>query len=363
MLTIQNKSNNLLTNQVICAINAHGRICVFRSPAGPTDQKSYEERQRCLLTEPIRKLKGLTNHIFVLAPALVLLWGSFAAVSKLALSSLDAFQLQFYMFGLACVALTILLLINGRLGELRRISKKDILRLVLISVPSYLYYFLYTLSLKLLPAVEASSLNYIFPIMIVLFAIPIQHEKLSLLKSVSILAGFLGTLIILTNGNILRFKMTNLAGDLLAIAGAASWGIFSNYLKKNRVDMMLSNYIFALTAFAFSAVSMSVFSRFRLPTGATFAQVLWISLSNIVVSYFVWNRLLKKCSSSLSASISFLTPFATLLFIMWLLGERITPAQLAGLAVIVTGIFLCSVSEIYTGKKSGKALPKKAGPR
>ncbi len=47
-----------------------------------------------------------------MAMVLIFIWGSFAAVSRLALNSLDVFQMQFYLFGAAFLAL-----LHGRLWE------------------------------------------------------------------------------------------------------------------------------------------------------------------------------------------------------------------------------------------------------
>jgi drug/metabolite transporter (DMT)-like permease len=275
----------------------------------------------------------------------MILWGSFAAVSKLALHTLDSFQLQFYMFGMASIILCIMLLLRGWSWAQPKISTKGLLKLAALSVPSYLYFFFYTLSLKLLPAVEASSLNYLFPILIVLLAVPINGEKLSVFKIAALIIGFCGTLIILSKGNLQTLKMTNLGGDLLAISGAVSFALFTGFLKRNRVDMLLTNTVIAVCSFLFSGIALVMFSHFTLPGLPVLGLILWLGVSNLVLSYFVWNRLIKKCSSSLSANISFMTPFSTLLFILILLGEKISVSQIIGLMVIVCGIALTGLSE------------------
>lgn len=299
-----------------------------------------------------RQHKAITDNIILLTVILLALWGSFAAVSKLALSSLDSFQLQFYMFGMAAILLCVILTAKGRLRELFAMPKTEVLKLIAISVPSYLYYFLYTLSLKKLPAIEASSLNYLFPILIVLFAVPINGEKFSALKVIALLAGFAGTLIILSDGKLLSLKMTNIEGDLLAISGAVSFALFTNFLKRNKADMLLSNTVFALSSFLLSVISLMLFSSFTLPALPVLGYSFWLGATNLVFGLFVWNRLIKTCSSSLSANISFLTPFSTLLFILLLLGEKISAFQLVGLFVIVFGIFLTSFAETRAKKQN-----------
>ena len=94
-----------------------------------------------------------------------------------------------------------------------------------MAIPSYLYYFAYTLSLKKIPAIEASMLNYLFPIMIVILAVPINREKLDARKSVSVVLGFIGMLIIIANGKFSDIKLTNFVGDMFAIGGSNKLGL------------------------------------------------------------------------------------------------------------------------------------------
>lgn len=281
---------------------------------------------------------GRRDKPYILMGILILLWGSFSAVSKLVLADLDSFQVQFYMFGLAALIMTVIMHFNGNLRKFSSIKRKDLIKLMLYALPSFFYYFLYTMALGMIPAIEASMLNYLFPIMIVLFAIPINRESLDASKLLSVILGFAGMLIITANGNFHSLRLSNITGDMLAIAAAVCWGIFSNLGKRNKIDQALSNYVYVLVSFMLSIISLMLFSEFVIPDIAAFSGVLWISLSNIVLAYYIWFRVLKATSSAFAASLSFVTPFVTLAFIMLLLGEKISITQVAGFILIIVGI-------------------------
>lgn len=281
---------------------------------------------------------------------LLILWGSFAAVSKLSLKSIDSFQTQFFMFGSAFAVMTLTLVFNGKIVLLKSLSRREIFLSALVSIPSFLYYFLYLLSLRMIPAVEASMLNYLFPIMIMLFAGPINKEKFTAIKFASMIFGFAGMVVIITNGNAANIRMSNLAGDLLAVGAAVSWGIFSNLGKRNRMDIFISNYIYTIVNFILSAAALLIFSRLAAPGFPAVLGIIWIGLSNIVLSLYIWFKILKSTSISLTASLSFITPFVTLFFIMLLLGEKMTLVQLAGLGVIAAGIMLQSFGDLLIKK-------------
>jgi drug/metabolite transporter (DMT)-like permease len=290
----------------------------------------------------------------MLMSIILILWGSFAAVSKVVLNQIDSFQLQFYMFFIAFIIMSFLFLANGKIEAFKKLSKKECIKLSLYALPSYTYYFMYTMSLKLIPAVEASMLNYMFPVMIVLFAVPIHGEKLTLVKFSAIFLGIAGMIVVVSGGNLTSIRMTNLSGDLLAIGAAVSWGLFSNLGKKNNIDSFISNYCFVLVSLILSTVSIVIFSNILIPKPSVWLGLTWISVSNIVLTYYLWFKVLKTCSSTLIASLSFITPFITLLFIMLFLGEKISYVYLLGFLIIITGIAIQSTEPFFSHKRELK---------
>lgn len=275
---------------------------------------------------------------WILITIILVLWGSFAAVAKLTLSGIDSFQLQFYMFGFAAVIMTGWLILRRKLGQTIKITPKELIIVLACGIPFWLYNFLYILSLRLIPAVEASMLNYLFPVMIVVFAIPIKKEKLTIAKSISILLGFIGAVIILTGGNITNINATNIVGDLLAFCAAISWGLFSNLDKWNKLSETTSTYFFVIESFILSTVCVVCFSQFLIPGPLPLLGSLWIALSNVVLSLPLWLKVLKIAPPVLVAICTFITPFISLVFIMLLTGEPISVSEGIGLIVIIGAI-------------------------
>ena len=279
---------------------------------------------------------------YLLTLGVVLIWGSFAAVSKLSLKDLDSFQLQFYIFLVATLVNLLILLFLNKLDLLRRLSFDSVKKLVLYAIPAFFYYFLYWLSLKLIPASEAMMLNYIWPIMVVVFAIPIFKEKLTLKKLLAILLGFIGVLIIVTRGNILSLRLSNPLGDFLALLAGCCWGLFSNLGRKSKEDTNISYFIYFTTMFLLSIPSLLLLSKPVLPTQRSFLGILSLGTLNLALAYFLWFEALELGQIASVASLAYLTPFASLVYIFILLGERIVLSQLLGLLLIVTGTFIQS---------------------
>ncbi|SEO83497.1 DMT family transporter [Paenibacillus sp. OV219] len=288
--------------------------------------------------QPTPKLRASQNP-YVLMPILLLLWGSVAAISKLVLGQLDSYQLLFYMNGVGVLSfLVIALFRRGKLKALSVWRSKQLLLLTACGLFVFLYDFLYLEALTRVPAVEASMLNYLFPIFIVLFAIPFHKERMNRYKLIAVLMGFMGTVLLTTKGDFTALRLTNLTGDLLAVLAAISWGLFTNLVKINKQDMLLSTLYMTVISFVLSAFGMFVLSEPALPHLTDFAGVFWLSMCNIVLGFFLYIQALRYSTASLVASFTFFTPFITLLFIMLLLGEQLSAIDGFAALLILSGV-------------------------
>ncbi|AKG34384.1 DMT family transporter [Paenibacillus durus] len=301
------------------------------------------------------KLEASKNP-FILMPILLLMWGSLAAVSKLLLNHLDSYQVLFYMYGLGAAVFLVIVMLKGQLRAIFSWKRSEIILLLSCGVFTFLYDFLYLKSLELIPAVEASMLNYLFPIFIIVLAIPIHKEKLNLYNMISIGMGFMGTILLVTKGDFANIRFTNFKGDMLAILAAISWGFFTNLIKKNQKDMLISTFSITAAAFILSIGAMLASSHFIIPQRADFYGVLWLSMSNIVFGFFLYFRALKYSSASLIASFTFFTPFVTLLFIVLLLGERLTVTDCLAAVLILFSVPVQKIGNLLGDRKKGSLL-------
>lgn len=276
---------------------------------------------------------------YALMSILVVFWGSFTAISKWTLNDLSSWQMQFYLFAWAMLGLTVMLPFGGRYKLIARLGAARTLRLCAYGTLSYLNYALYTASLKRIPAVEAAMLNYLFPIAIIVFAVWLYREKLTVGKWLLTLAALLGTYVIITNGQWADLSLTNVWGDLLALGSALCWGLFSILTRQDDSPLFASVFIYILVSFLLATGSLLLFSEWVLPSWPTLASIGYLGLTSNVVSYFLWFQALRITSVVMASSISYVTPFVTLLFIVILLGESISWYQLGGFVWILVCVF------------------------
>ncbi|MFH1586746.1 MAG: DMT family transporter [Candidatus Diapherotrites archaeon] len=134
----------------------------------------------------------------------VFLWASTAAVSKLLLFDISNIQLLFFASFFATIALFAIAFFQGKLSLVLSYKTKDYLTFAYMGFLGVFLYFIFLYgAIALLPAQEAFIINYLWPIMVILFAVPILKEKFTTIKLASMLISFIGVFIVATKGDIL----------------------------------------------------------------------------------------------------------------------------------------------------------------
>jgi len=289
----------------------------------------------------IHSMKQQTKA-YTFALGAVLLWSFVATAFKIALKEVDIYQLLFYGNLTAFLVLLIIFLLEKRIKELQRLSVKSI---VISSLRGFLNPFLYYLILfeayDILPAQEAMSLNYIWPIVLVLLAAPILKQKINLFGFMGIIISFIGVILIATKGNPLELEFENLRGDILAFSSSIVWAFFwlSNMKsKESETTKLLLSFGFGLI---FSLAAVIFFSDFTLPSLSSSFALIYVGIAEMGLTFYLWLNALKHSKRADQVSkLIYLSPFLSLIFIAIILHEKIGIFTFIGLAMIIIGILI-----------------------
>jgi drug/metabolite transporter (DMT)-like permease len=269
-----------------------------------------------------------------------LFWSSLATVSKLLLGTLSSYQLLMCSALFAALALLAVNVASGRIRGLRAYRAKDYLITLLICAPGTLFYyvFLYAGTARM-AASQAFIINYLWPIMSVVFACVLLKERLTVRKCVAFALSFLGVLTVAGEG-LLHFDSQTLAGVGLCVLAAVSYGAFTALCCKWRYDDQLS---MMLSFFATFVITLII----HLCTGAELhvgvPQVLgfaWNGVFVMAIATVTWNLALKAGGTARISNLAYITPFLSLIWTFLVLHEPIKPLSVAGLAIIVLGILI-----------------------
>jgi len=271
----------------------------------------------------------------------IILWASAPAVAKILLKNLNNFQVLFFTTLIATITLFLIALFQNKIKLICDYKLKDYLTFAYMGGLGIFLYYLFSFgSLMLISAQESTIVNYLWPIMVVIFASLILKEKLTLTKITAIILSFLGVYIVISQGNLLSFTFSNKTGVLLAFLGAVSYGLFSVLGKQHNYERITSMMFYYLFSFVFITIAVLIFSKIQLPNLYELIGLLWLGAIISGIAYVLWFLALKYGETSKVSNIIYLTPFVALIYISILVGEKILFSSIIGLIVIILGISL-----------------------
>jgi drug/metabolite transporter (DMT)-like permease len=156
----------------------------------------------------------------------VLLWASLAALTG-SLGEIPPFQLLAMAFAIAFAAGCLWLLATGGPSRFRLLAQPPLFWL-LATFGLYAYHALYFLALRLALAAEANLINYLWPLLIVLFSALLPGaEGLRPRQLLGASMGLLGTGLLIASGGGLGGAGASLRGYAAALACALVWSSYS----------------------------------------------------------------------------------------------------------------------------------------
>ncbi|HYN39017.1 MAG TPA: EamA family transporter, partial [Rhodospirillales bacterium] len=156
----------------------------------------------------------------------IVLWSTLAVLTTLS-GSVPPFQLVAMAFALAALLAVGKWLVRGE-PVLAHLRWPPAVWLVGVS-GLFGYHVLYFLALRTAPAVEASLINYLWPLLIVVFSALLPGHRLRWWHLAGALAGLAGTVILVGygGGEGSGFRARYLPGYAAALAAAVTWAAYS----------------------------------------------------------------------------------------------------------------------------------------
>jgi drug/metabolite transporter (DMT)-like permease len=282
------------------------------------------------------------KRAYLYACVAVLLWSTIASAFKISLRHIDIFGLLFYASIIASTFLFLHLLLLKKLKLLKALSKRDYLRSALLGfLNPFLYYAILLKAYSLLKAQEAVTLNFIWPIMLVLLSIPILHQRIKPKSIIAIVISFVGVFVIATEGDILGFRFTNTTGVLLASSSSVIWALFWIYNVKDKCDEAVRLFLNFTFGTVFIFVAMLLFAKVEIPNRNGILGAIYVGLFELGITFLIWLKALRLSKTTAHvASLIYLVPFFALVVISFAVGEEILFSTVIGLVLIVAGIIL-----------------------
>ena len=272
----------------------------------------------------------------------VLLWSTVASAFKLSLRYLDYVQLLLYSSIVSILVLTLILTLKGNIRLLFSCSRNQYLQsLALGFLNPFLYYIILFKAYDLLPAQEAQPLNYTWAITLALLSIPLLKQRIGLKDIVSVLVSYSGVVVISTRGDILSFSFSNPLGVALALGSTIIWALYWIYNTKTDRDPvagLLLNFVFGLP---WVLTYCLIFSSVWVSETNGLIGAVYVGMFEMGITFVLWLSALKLSENTAKVgNLIFLSPFLSLVFIHFLVGEDILASTYIGLVLIITGLLI-----------------------
>lgn len=346
----------------------------------------------------------------------IILWSTAASAFKIALISLSVNQILFISVLVSIIVFAIISLIsslnqNNNENKLKKsklfnfsifsslsksnstisnITKSNLTPIKILKslLNPFLYYLLLFAAYDALPAQIALSINYLWPIILVLILIFNKKIPFSSIGLISLMIAFLGFYIIISKGEV-KFILSIFSNEYLnmdylanqydsrkfvngiifalmsSLVWALSW-ILNTYDKQyvykknsknenNDAKLLLQNFTISFVALLFFLLIFQIneinqlyklFISFDNSNRNSILASVYIGLFEMGFTFLIWSRALKETSNKmLLSNLVFLSPFLSMFWINYFTKEIIHNSTIFGLLLIVISIILSNKSK------------------
>jgi drug/metabolite transporter (DMT)-like permease len=213
------------------------------------------------------------------------------------------------------------------------------------------YHFFYFLALRHAPAVEASLIAYLWPLLIVFFSALLPGERLRWFHGAGAIAGFLGAALLVTKGQGFRFDAQYTTGYLSALVCALTWAGYSILSRRFGAipTSAVGGFCGATAILAWGCHAL--FETTVIPTGWQWAAILGLGLGPVGLAFFTWDYGVKHGNIRVLGALSYAAPLlSTLLLIAC---GRAEATMVVGVAcgLIVGGALLATLDFFWPRMK------------
>jgi drug/metabolite transporter (DMT)-like permease len=275
----------------------------------------------------------------------ILMW-SLLSVLTVATGKIPAFQLAAMTFAIgAAVAFASFLFRPSAFAVL----KQSPLAWIVGVGGLFGYHALYFLALRFAPPAEAGLLNYLWPLLIVLFSSFLPGERLAPHHIFGALLGLAGTVLLLA-GNIGGFAPGQLPGLAAAFVAAFVWAaysVMSRRLKAVPTDAV-AGFCLA-TALLAGLVHLMVEKTVWPETVGQWLAIMTLGIGPVGAAFFVWDIGMKRGDIRVLGAASYATPLLSTAFLI-IAGYAQPTATIAVAAILIAGGGLIAAKDMVWKK-------------
>jgi len=283
----------------------------------------------------------------------LLFWSSTAAFSRSLTETLGTLTASSYVFLLGgAVACAHMIIVRRGLRELFRLPVAYLIGCGTLFVVYMLsLYVAIGFAFNRQQVLEISLINYLWPALTLVLAIPILKKKAHVWLVFGVLIGFGGVFLAMFSGEGFSWRIfvenvgMNYLPYVFGLVAAVSWALYSNLSRvwggqseSGGVPLFL-----LVSGLAFAALS-GFSSEHSVWTSRSMLELLYMMVFPTGLGYVFWDEAMRKGKIILVASLSYFTPLLSTIIGTMYLGVRAGWQLWAGCILVIAGAAVCKLS-------------------
>ena len=222
------------------------------------------------------------------------------------------------------------------------------------------YHFFYFTALRNAPAVEASLIAYLWPLLIVLGSALMPGERLRWNHIAGALLGLAGTALIVTKGGGLAFESRYTFGYAMAGVCAFLWSAYS--LLSRRFPAVPTSIV---TWFCAATSALSLLCHFALEetvlpaTAGQWLAVVGLGLMPVGAAFYAWDIGVKRGNIQVLGAASYAAPLLSTLILI-VAGFAEPTLRILAACLLITGGAVLAAKSMLFGRKAASAAADNA---
>ncbi len=201
-----------------------------------------------------------------------------------------------------------------RPGALRRVLQQKFSLYLLGCSAIFGYHFFYFTAIRIAPAIEASLIAYLWPMLIIVFSAFLPGEKLKIHHIAGGLLALAGAVLVTTGGKSLTFQYEYIPGYAAAFLSALIWALYSvlsRHYKQAPVDVIT---IFCLVSSLLAIAAHLALEETIWPADIwQWAAVFLIGLFPLGAAFYLWDHGVKHGDIQILGAASYAAPLLSTL--------------------------------------------------
>src|ERR1700724_1568226 len=274
----------------------------------------------------------------------ILMW-SLLTVLTVATGKIPAFQLAAMTFAIGALAGSLTWI--GRPDAISALRQPPLAWIVGVG-GLFGYHALYFLALRFAPPAEAGLLNYLWPLLIVLFSSLLPGERLAPHHIIGALLGLIGTVLLFAGNSSSGFAPGQMPGLIAAFVAAfvwASYSVMSRRLKSVPTDAVAGFCLVTalLAALVHGLVEVTIWPE----TMVQWLAILALGIGPVGAAFYAWDIGMKRGDIRVLGAASYATPLLSTAFLI-LAGFAEPSANIVLGAVLIAGRGLIDAQDMIS---------------